>query len=547
VERLVVASGVPAEALDTTDLDPNTFVRFILNSVGPVRSALEQIMTAYRFFLFDGGDEMIAKSLDLDPPVGTMPESDLDAANSAPEQTSGLTIRRERTRVLPTEISVTFPSPARDYLFSTQTAMFSSIESFESPRAVQTSVALEDQQAKDLAQQTLDRVWIERTSFMWTAARQWAHLQPGDRLTVESRNAAYDIIIHEINYTREGVLNLKGTSDSAPVMFVEGALSGTVPGYYQEVRYVLETTPLFLDLPAMSSEDLGPRVFVIYLYDKDDDSWPGATLHESFDSGFSYQLVSVGGLQAFTGTVAGTLPDAPWWLTDTTSVLTVTLEYGALHSLMPQQFQAGAWLAMLGSELIQFREAELVAEKTYELRHFWRGRRGTGWATGTHAAGERLTIIDTAVYHVDQQMTDRFVPRRWKAVTDGLTIDTATEVSNTMVSENLKPWRVASLLIEQSGSDWVLSWRGTSRFTGSWLDATEATPDPDFLVYRIVIYNGAAIARQVDQADSGAFQNRQVFVYTAAMQTADFGSLQSTLVATVFQVGRNDVSRPAAA
>src|SRR5262245_22613663 len=116
-----------------------------------------------------------------------------------------------------------------------------------------------------------------------------------------------------------------------------------------------------------------------------------------------------------------------------------------------------------------------------------------------------------------------------------------------MVSENLKPWRVASLLIEQSGSDWVLSWRGTSRFTGSWLDATEATPDPDFLVYRIVIYNGAAIARQVDQADSGAFQNRQVFVYTAAMQTADFGSLQSTLVATVFQVGRNDVSRPATA
>ena len=68
--------------------------------------------------------------------------------------------------------------------------------------------------------------------------------------------------------------------------------------------------------------------------------------------------------------------------------------------------------------------------------------------------------------------------------------------------------------------------------------------------YRVVIYtdgSGATVARQVDVRDSGDWQARQSFLYTSAMQSADFGTLQSVLYAQVFQVGRTDVSRPAAA
>ena len=108
----------------------------------------------------------------------------------------------------------------------------------------------------------------------------------------------------------------------------------------------------------------------------------------------------------------------------------------------------------------------------------------------------------------------------------------------------------ASLRTEQSGTDWLISWRGTARFSGAWIDGSQASPDPDFLTYRVIIYTdgtGVTVARQVDVADSGDWQARQVCTYTSVMQTADFGSVQSVVYAQVFQVGRTDVSRPAAA
>ena len=174
------------------------------------------------------------------------------------------------------------------------------------------------------------------------------------------------------------------------------------------------------------------------------------------------------------------LPDAPAHLTDTVSTVQVQLSFGAILPITAAAFQAGGNLAMLGSELIQFREAELIAEATYELRHLWRGRRGTQWATGTHVVGEAFTWIDPAVYRLEEPLSERYVPRQWKTVTRGLPIISATAQTYALQSENLRPW-AASLRSEQSGDDWLISWRGTARFSGAWIDGSQASPDPDFL------------------------------------------------------------------
>jgi hypothetical protein len=217
----------------------------------------------------------------------------------------------------------------------------------------------------------------------------------------------------------------------------------------------------------------------------------------------------------------------------------------------PEAFQGGGNLAMLGSELLQFREAELIAEGTYRLRHFWRGRRGTEWAVSTHAAGERFTWIDQAVYDVEVELGERYVTRQWKAVTNGLDIASATAQTYAVPSENLKPWSVSGYRqTRQVNNDWLLQWRGRARFTGAWIDGGQAVPDPDFLTYRVTIYSDgtyATVVRTLDQADSGDWQAAQVYTYSTADQTTDFGAPQTALYAIVLQVGRVDISRPQAA
>jgi hypothetical protein len=234
-----------------------------------------------------------------------------------------------------------------------------------------------------------------------------------------------------------------------------------------------------------------------------------------------------------------------------TSVVTVVLHHGSLTSITPEAFQFGGNLALLGSELVQFREAVLVAPDTYELRHFWRGRRGTEWATGTHTAGEPFTVLDQGVYRLEMPLAWRAVLRAYKAVTRGLSLADATAQTHAAPMENLTPWTVATLhLTRQTNGDWLFAWRGRARFTGAWVDGSQATPDPDLLTYRVLIYTDATrttLARAIDVPEAGQYQLEDAYLYTVAEQTADFGAPQTTLEATVVQVGRNGVSRAAAA
>jgi hypothetical protein len=155
------------------------------------------------------------------------------------------------------------------------------------------------------------------------------------------------------------------------------------------------------------------------------------------------------------------------------------------------------------------------------------------------------------VYDVEVELGERYVTRQWKAVTNGLDIASATPQTYAVQSENLRPWSVSGYRqTRQPNDDWRLQWRGRARFTGVWVDGSQASPDPDFVAYRLTIYSDATYAtvvRTIDQPDSGDWQAVQVYTYTSSDQSADFGAPQSVLYAIVTQVGRTDVSRPQAA
>lgn len=549
VTTLAQAAGVDAAAIDVADLETPR-VRYLVTGVQAVRTMLEQLMVAYRFYLRETGLGLEARRLGAGDVVASVPEADLDASER-PGQTQGLQIVRERSRLLPTQLNVTYTAVRRDYQPGTQLATIGTLNAVESPRAISTAVALEDADAKALAQENLDRLWIERTQYALELSRKWGYLEAGDRITVTSREQTHSLLLTEAQYGRPGLLQLKARGDSVPVLFVAGA-PPAVGNFPETVLLFLQpTTVLFLDLPAMDTNDQAPRFHVIYAYPETspEDHWPGATLHRSQDGGASYTVVHAGTLEAIAGTALTALPSAPAHFTDTTSTLEVHLEHGQIFSLTDEAFQGGGNVAWLGQELIQFRDAELTAPGTYTLSHFWRGRRGTEWAVGTHTAGEPFVWIDQAVYSVEMPLGERYVTRQWKTVTSGLDIASAVAEDYAAPSRNLLPWDVTNYVqTRQVGDDWLLEWRGRARFTGAWVDGSEATPDPDFLTYRVVIYADATlatIARQVDVPDNGAYQSVQTYTYSAADQTTDFGSVQTILYATVFQVGRYGVSRAA--
>ena len=62
VEKLCVAAGVPAENLDLTDV-PDLRTRLGLLAIQPVRGILEQLTTAYRFYMQESGDKLVGRRI----------------------------------------------------------------------------------------------------------------------------------------------------------------------------------------------------------------------------------------------------------------------------------------------------------------------------------------------------------------------------------------------------------------------------------------------------------------------------------------------------
>src|SRR3546814_1448079 len=85
-------------------------------------------------------------------------------------------------------------------------------------------------------------------------------------------------------------------------------------------------------------------------------------------------------------------------LIDTNATAEVVLLNEAmwLESRSDAALAGGANLALLGEELIQFGVAEPLGGGRFRLSRLLRGRRGTEWATGTHAVGEGFVLIDQA-------------------------------------------------------------------------------------------------------------------------------------------------------
>jgi hypothetical protein len=551
--QLCTAVGLPEEQLEWSAVPTNPIAMATVN-VQAVRTIIEPLTFAYRFYLFESGLQIVGRSQERGDEVAHIPEGALDATDQEDQETTGLQIPRARERALPTQFSVNYVAPNRGYQQSTQQAMIGFLPTaVEQPRAVSTVLALDDGEAKDLAQQTLDQIWIERTSYQFTVGRPWAFLEPGDRITVESREALYTINLGQLSYGRPGLLECQGRGDSAAVMWVPGAAPGTGPETGQELDFLDPTLARFLALPALTAEDTAPRLHWVYTYPSPPatQGWPGGSLYDADASGQAYTYRHTGTLEGIWGDATTALPDAPAHWTDTTSVVTVVLHHGSLTSITPEAFQFGGNLALLGSELVQFREAVLVAPDTYELRHFWRGRRGTEWATGTHMADEPFTVLDQSVYRLEMPLAWRAVLRAYKTVTRGLSLADANAQTHAAPMENLTPWTVATLhLTLQTNGDWLFAWRGRARFPGAWVDGSQATPDPDLLTYRVLIYTDATrttLARAIDVPEAGQYQLEDTYVYTVADQTSDFGAPQTTLEATVVQVGRNGVSRAAAA
>ena len=433
----------------------------------------------------------------------------------------GATVERTRTPFadLPTGATLAYYDPARDY----QSGLAQAGEAGgRTARTAELPAALSAEMARQLVEARLAGIWAEREQVTLRVSPQFAVLRPGDQVAGALAGGPWAISAVEIAglVVTATLVRTGGRAEALPA----------VPGRSNAAadRIVGPTELVLLDLP-----DLGYGA-----------GGPGLTLAATSASGWRAVAVDVTANEAplagmtmtraaLVGRATTVLGPGPATLIDDLASVTVTMVSADawLTSCSDDALVMGTNLAAIGDELIQFGRVEPLGGGRFRLSRLLRGRRGSEWAIGGHAVGDRLVLIDPAVLR-EVALPSAMLGATIVATPSGLADGPAQAVTRVTGGEALRPPSPCHVSIEAAGGWLRLRWTRRSRAGWGWVDAIDAPVGEASELYRVRIEGTGGSA---EWTTSGAALD------LTATELAALGS--GAAVVRIAQVGDRAASR----
>jgi len=529
VSDLSLRAGLTSGQIDVTQLERDLVDGYVLASQGSVRSSLEPLQVAYAFNAVESDGKV--KFVKLGGALAaTIPDDDL-AATAGGEAPALMVTARTQEADLPRAVSVNYLDIGTDYQQGTQLAQ-RQLSYSEKVATVQVPIAMQARTARQIADRVLYNAWIERERLSFSLPRKYEYLEPTDVVSVRGRR----LRIVGKTRTSNRILNFDALPTHVGIYTQPGNGSTSGSGFVPPVITPDQRTDLvMLDIPILQDGDK-PYGFYAVTTGNQSPTWNGAVLFKSYDGGVNYTSLQDCNTLGAVGTTLSALGNfAGGNAFDEGNTVTVQLSAGSatLSSTTATLVLNGANRALIGNEIIQYRTATLTGLRTYVLSGLLRGRYGTEAAMATHTTGETFVHLGAAI-NVEGIYSELFVPRYYKAVTRGKSLDwgTATPFTNTGIA--LRPYAPVQLGGGRNADDdLLLQWVRRTRVGGAWTDYSEVPLSESDELYRIRIYSDGDYDTVVNTFASTTAS----YTYSAAEQVVDFGSEQATVYWSVAQSG----------
>lgn len=296
---------------------------------------------------------------------------------------------------------------------------------------------------------------------------------------------------------------------------------------------------IVLDLPARGADAVHGHNVVVGAFAH---PWPGAvdisiaqpTIDpDANDFSFVQSLTS----PASIGSLTAPLASGPTGVWDEATTLDVSMQTGNLSSVSSAQALSGNNLAAIenagSTEVIGFRNAELVAPNAYRLSGLLRGLGGTeAQAAVGMATGSNFVLLDSSVESLALSTERVSLGGTLRAQPAGNTLGAAAIADQTFAAQprSLVPLSPAHVRAETAGDDLVLTWIRRSRGTiDDWAFA-QVPLHEESEIYRLTFSVSGSAVRTVETVSPS-------YTYSHADRVTD-GALSGFLV-TVQQVGTN--------
>jgi hypothetical protein len=483
-----------------------------------VRGALEQLAGLVPLSLIEQSGRLL-----LDTPSG-------EPVLLSPEE--GADRRDEHVRqpaaTIPNSVTLAYHDPALDYQAGLQRAYRGGAALLNEQRALPVTVGAGT--AKQLAEARLAALWAGRAGA--SVHRSWrdAGLRPGRLVRLADKAGLWKIErwLLEGMIVRLQLARVAGRGAPA----VE-ASPGRPVGEL-DVRHG-PTILRVIELPSLG-EQLAQRARLLVAAAGTEPGWRRAALMASFDGGASWQELGQTAAPAVIGTVETRLPPGGSALFDAQANCEVELlsEAMLLHAAGDQALSAGANLAAIGDELVQFGAAQPLGAGRYRLSRLLRGRFGTEWAMSAHDSGEPFLLLDRAsllALDAPAGSVGGIAQLVAAGIEDGVD---GVKTSRVISGESLRPPAPVHLQFQRiAGGDLRFGWVRRSRAGWAWPDGSDVPLGEEAERYSVAI-TGAGFSRQAEVAEP-------VFLYSAADQGVDEAAGPITF--QVVQIGTHARSR----
>lgn len=534
---VVEAELIRSELISSADIDVTDLASDIVRGYRPagvqqVRSCIGPLQMAYPFDLIMDGYQIKAVRRGLHSSVATIPAENLDARAYGDAPGIQFDQQREMDSQLPRQVVLRHIDAAREYEVNEQRSAERMSAQTVDVREIDLALVLTPDEAAQISDVEMTRNWLERVPASFRLPPEYLHLQPADVITVENSYGSFEMLLGEIAYTPDGRLECSSRPNAAAV-YSSTAVGGQGPTPDGEIPLASNTVAILLDIPLMRDEDdvygFGAAVA------GESTSWPGGALLRSADGGQTWVDLQAFNAPVTMGYCRNSLGESSGALIDYGSELHVDPLAGAFESITEAQMLTGLHYCAYGSderwEIIQFADADLQADGSYLLSTLVRGIKGTEWATGLHEDGDALIFLDDPDLLVIGAAAETLgLEREYRALTAGQLVDDVDSQLFTYHGVNLEPLSPVDPVAVRSGSDWMLSWTRRSRYGSSWWTTGVERPlGESSESYEIDILDGLTVVRTLTSTTTAV-------TYTAAQQTTDFGSPQTSINYRVYQL-----------
>jgi hypothetical protein len=484
-----------------------------------VRSALEELAELTGLGLVESGAD-VSLAIPAEPAVA------LARSGEAKQRE----LMRRSAGSVPVAVTLTYYEPARDYQAGLQKAAAGAPVPDALVERRSLAAALSAEEAKALAERRLDRLWAERVSASVTFGWARADVRPGRLVTLEGEAGLWRVrrwILGDMKVTLELVRFAAGVA-------VAGAASPGRPVSEADLPHGPTTLRLY-DLPL--AEAAGDRPTLVALAAGSQAGWRRANLSVSYDDGVSWEDAGTTAAPAVLGEALTVLPPGGSALFDLAAAVEVQLldDEMLLVGRDKDALVAGANLALVGDELVQFGDAELLGEGRYRLSRLLRGRRGTEWAMANHVAGEEFALIEAASARPITLPAGMAAGTEVRLLASGVGDAEPAAAVRIAAGEALRPpgpVHLSAAAVEDGGV--AISWVRRSRLGWSWASGSDTPLGEEVELYAVTL-TGAFFSREVEVSAPS-------FTYDAAARAAD-GT--GPVLVSVVQLGTHGRSRAA--